>query len=164
MLLGNKSVRNTAGKAAGYVGAAVLGGLAYKAYQDWQQHNNNNQAKRKSMQHQQTLPYQDQDVSNSESSNNQDDYQVTLIKAMIASARADGQIDALEQQRISEAIDKMNLGTQTKRELLNLFLQPIQVSEIVSNITSNEQKTEIYLASCMAIELDDETEYAHLSK
>jgi uncharacterized membrane protein YebE (DUF533 family) len=32
LLMGNKSARKFAGKAAGYGGAALLGGLAYKAY------------------------------------------------------------------------------------------------------------------------------------
>jgi len=34
LLLGNKSAREIAGKAASYGGAAVLGGLAYKAFQN----------------------------------------------------------------------------------------------------------------------------------
>ena len=37
LLVGNKSARKFAGKAATYGGAAVLGGLAYKAFQSWQQ-------------------------------------------------------------------------------------------------------------------------------
>ncbi len=36
LLLGNKSVRKTATTAAKFGGAAVLGGLAYKAYRNWQ--------------------------------------------------------------------------------------------------------------------------------
>jgi uncharacterized membrane protein YebE (DUF533 family) len=37
LLMGNKSARKFAGKAATYGGAALLGGLAYKAFQNWQQ-------------------------------------------------------------------------------------------------------------------------------
>ena len=39
LLIGNKSARKMAKTVAGYGGAAVLGGLAYKAYQNWQQNN-----------------------------------------------------------------------------------------------------------------------------
>ena len=37
LLLGNKKARKFAGKAAGYGGAAVAGGLAYRALQNWKQ-------------------------------------------------------------------------------------------------------------------------------
>lgn len=36
LLMSNKSARNVAGTAAKYGGAAMLGGLAFKAYQKWQ--------------------------------------------------------------------------------------------------------------------------------
>jgi uncharacterized membrane protein YebE (DUF533 family) len=36
LLMGNKSARKLAGKAATFGGTALLGGLAYKAYQNWQ--------------------------------------------------------------------------------------------------------------------------------
>src|SRR5210317_740511 len=39
LLVGNKSARKFVGKAATYGGAAVLGGLALKAYENWQQGN-----------------------------------------------------------------------------------------------------------------------------
>ena len=35
LLLGNKSARKFAGTAATFGGAALLGGLAYKAYKNW---------------------------------------------------------------------------------------------------------------------------------
>ena len=37
LLLGSKKARKFAGKAAGYGGAAVVGGLAYRALQNWRQ-------------------------------------------------------------------------------------------------------------------------------
>ena len=37
LLMGNKSARKLAGKAAAYGGTALLGGLAYKGYQNWKQ-------------------------------------------------------------------------------------------------------------------------------
>ena len=40
LLMGNKSARKFVGKAATYGGAAMLGGLAFKAYENWQQNSN----------------------------------------------------------------------------------------------------------------------------
>lgn len=178
MLMGNKSARKTAGKAAKYGGAAVLGGLAYKAYKDWQQNDSRNNAS-------QTTNYQtvggapvyipdhhhsyqhgnfeQEALEHMNGADTSKQYQMQLIKAMIASARADGQIDGDEQRRISDAIDKMNLDSQSRSELLNLFLQPIQIEDIVGNLETMEQKAEVYLASCLAIELDHQSEYVHLS-
>ena len=90
------------------------------------------------------------------------DYQLTLIKAMIAAARADGHIDATEQQRIFDTINKMELSTELKALLFDLLSEPIKVSEIAMGAVNLEQKTEIYLVSCMIIDPDHPAERAHL--
>lgn len=187
MLVGSKSARKTAGKAAKYGGAAVLGGLAYKAYKDWQ--HNNGQANGTQGQYQAaagngaypldngsysrtsdsrtydsiTYSYEQEALAHMNGAATPNNYQILLIKAMIASARADGHIDGEEQRRISDAIGKLQLDPQSRGELLDLFLQPIPVNEIVDPLESMEQKAEVYLASCLAIDLDHQAEYAHLS-
>lgn len=148
LLLGNKSARRFAGTAATYGGAALLGGLAYKAYNNWQQDK-----------HEQSLLTK-KGFSAAEIMS--PDYQLTLIKAMIAAARADGHIDATEQQRIFDAINKMDLSTELKALMFDLLNKPITVDEIARGAVNLEQKSELYLVSCMIIDPDHTAEKAHL--
>ena len=170
LLAGNKSARKTAGTAAKYGGAAVLGGLAYKAYKNWQhsQHEYSRQdvtpsppphssSRYQSEYEQEALAHMNNHV------NIEEEFQLKLIKAMIASARADGQIDGDEQRRISEAINRLTISVEKKSKLLTMFLEPVAIAEFTANVESLEQKAEIYLASCLAIDLDDHAEYSHLT-
>lgn len=150
LLLGNKSARKFAGTAATYGGAALIGGLAYKAYKNWQ-HGKHNQ-----------LAVTENSFTSAEIMS--PDYQLTLIKAMIAAAQADGHVDATEQQRIFDAINKMDLSTELKALLFDLLQQPIKVSEIALGAVNLEQKTELYLVSCMIIDPDHPAERAHLAE
>ena len=92
LLMNNKSSRKFAGTAAKYGGAAVLGGLAFKAYKTWQLNNYDQQSATDRFNKAGTddnKPYASHDVA--------PDYELKLIKAMIASAKADGHIDSDEQ-------------------------------------------------------------------
>ena len=104
MLVGSKSARKTAGKAAKYGGAALLGGMAYKAYKGWQANNaapagqhmpqqqvpQYNQAQHQvSPITQQTLPTMDQFEREANAHSNGDmpeHFQLLLLKAMIANS------------------------------------------------------------------------------
>ncbi|GAA5315523.1 MAG: tellurite resistance TerB family protein [Candidatus Pelagadaptatus aseana] len=173
LLVSNKSVRKTAGSAAKYGGAALLGGLAYKAYNNWQQRPANPPAQAPAAGHPQhtgqsqfSVPadsFRQEAQTHIQQPQESGAFHLVLIKAMIAAARADGQIDSDEQRKISDAIDKMNLDSDAKNELLQLFLKPLSISDVIEGVTSLEQKSEVYLASLLAIDLDHETEYAYLA-
>ncbi len=160
LLMGNKSARKFAGKAATYGGAAVLGGLAYKAFQSWQQnsssHTNFDTGTQTTL-----MPQQDAFLPDAEQ---QPAFEITLIKAMIAAAKADGHIDDLEQQRIFKAVEKMDLSTETKGMVFDLLREQISVEELVKNTDHIEHKSEIYLASCLAINPDHPSEQAFLDE
>jgi uncharacterized membrane protein YebE (DUF533 family) len=161
LLVGNKSARKFVGKAASYGGAAVLGGLALKAYENWQQgsaapaNSNSNVHSAGMQQQEETFSIPEQQPA---------DFNLYLVKAMIAAARADGHIDADEQQRIFRAVDQMGLSRETKALLFDLLNKPISVEEIASGANGLEQKTELYLASCLAINPDHPSEQVHLEK
>ena len=83
---------------------------------------------------------------------------------MIASARSDGHIDDVEQKRIFKAVNEMNMSSEMKGRVLDLFSEPIDIYEITQALETLEERSEIYLASCLVIDLDDTAEYAHLEK
>ena len=86
------------------------------------------------------------------------------IKSMIAAAKADGHIDASEQQRIFNAVEEMELSTEVKGMIFDLLQQPITVEELAAGMDSVEQKTEIYLVACLVIDPDHPSEQAHLDQ
>jgi len=160
LLVGSKSARKVAGKAAGYGGAALLGGLAYKAYSNWQ-HNKGRPATAWG----DTAPgmlEQDHPIAGTDTG--APDFQLVLIKAMIAAAGADGHIDATEQQRIFKAVDEMDLPTEVKGVIFDLLRQTITVEELAVGANTIEQKSEIYLASCLVIEPDHPSETRFLDQ
>lgn len=156
LLAGNKSARKFAGKAATYGGAALLGGLAYKAFQNWQQQapadNPATTARSAEDFHQQALADKGSGLP----------FELTLIRAMIAAARADGHIDAEEQAKIFSAVDRMQLSSDHKALVFDSLQQDIAVQQLAADARSLEQKSELFLASCVAINPDHPSEKAHL--
>ena len=159
LLMGNKSARKFAGKAATYGGAAMLGGLAFKAYQNWQKNSTEELSSADAI----NTNHSVQNVS-AFTESLEPAFELTVIKAMIAAAKADGHIDDIEQRRIFKAVDQMDLSYEIKGMVLDLLRQPISVEELAKGIESMEQKSEVYLASCLAITPDHPAEQAHLDK
>ena len=159
LLVSSKSARKVAGTAATYGGAALLGGLAYRAFKNWQQNNSQQVASHTGAQH--LIKKDDRAFNNVTLSN---EYQLTLIKAMIAAAKADGHIDELEQQRIVKAVEQMDLSMETKGILFDLLQKSISIGELVRGAVNIEQRTELYLASCLVINPDHPSEQAYLDQ
>lgn len=157
LLVGNKKGRKFAGKAATVGGAALIGGIAFKAYKNWQQ--NNQQSSLQS-----TTPPLHYSGDQATSVEISEDFQLTLIKAMIGAAKSDGHIDEVEQQRIFDAVEQMTLSDEMKGLVFKLLRQPIYIEELVCGAQGMEQKSEVYLASCLTIDLDNTAEHRYLKK
>ena len=165
LLVGSKKGRNFAGKAATVGGAALIGGIVFKAYKNWQQSSavNSGHNTENSSQH---IPVPQFHDSGNQSSAPEifQDFQLTLIKAMIGAAKSDGHIDEVEQKRIFDAVEQLSLSSEMKGLVFDLLRQPIYVEELAHNTHGMEQKSEVYLASCLAIDLDNPSEHKYLSK
>lgn len=142
LLISSKSTRKMAGNVVGYGGAALLGGLAYKAYKNWQY----------TSQHSSTEATNDEtptadDMSMPRKSLMTQEFEIKIIKVMIASAKADGHVDAAEQRRIFDAIDHMDLSIEIRAALFNLLNKPIDIDSITCDVEGMHQKSELYLAA-----------------
>ena len=157
LLVGNKKGRKFAGNAATMGGAALIGGIAFKAYKNWQQNNQQSSLQTTTP----PLHYSGEQVVSTEISK---DFQLTLIKAMIAAAKSDGHIDEVEQKRIFDAVEQMALSSEMKGLVFDLLRQPIYIEELVYGAQGMEQKSEVYLASCLTIDLDSTAEHSYLNK
>jgi len=158
LLMSNKSARK-------YGGAAMLGGLAFKGYQNWRSNNPTSAQSSNDTQQLDTTVESNQQAIKDYSRNSNNDMQLTvIIKAMIVAAKADGHIDAQEQQHIFQAVEKMNLSAEEKGIVFDSLQKDISIHELVNGIDSLEIKTEIYLASCLVIDLDQPSERKHLDE
>jgi uncharacterized membrane protein YebE (DUF533 family) len=160
LMLGSKKMRKMAGGMMAYGGAAAAGALAYKAYQNWQQG-----------QTVATAPVAQQaDLANldpkfmpgaTQASDGQA-FELLMIKAMIAAAKADGHIDGEEQRAIFEQVEKMGLDTESKAFVFDALTQPVDIAALTASVRGIEQATELYLISRIAIDPDHPAERAYL--
>lgn len=88
---------------------------------------------------------------------------LTLVRAMIAVARADGRLDAQESQAIFQKIEELDLDSENQAMLVREMGQPVDMDAIVNSANSPEVAAEIYVASLLAVDVDTPAEKAYLA-
>ncbi len=180
LLVGNKKARKKVGKLAGgvvgYGGAAALGALAYRAYQNWQSGQDPAAQGQPPAQPQASaasapaaqqpglqIPPADSRFLPSAAADGQGrPFELALILAMIAAANADGHIGPEEQRQIFDRVGEMPLDAEDKAFVFDSLGKPPSLQEIAGMAGNEEQAAELYLASCLAIDIDHPAEEAYL--
>jgi uncharacterized membrane protein YebE (DUF533 family) len=174
MLLGSKGGRRLASRALTYGGLAALGGLALKAYRDWQASQQapasgtsagssassqptSLEAAVRSAEGTAFLPSSADERARNELS-------LSILRAMISAAKADGHVDADELQRIFGHLDSASLSAEEKAFIIDELRKPLDIAEVVAGVRSREQAVEIYAASLLAIDPDQPSEKAYLDE
>ena len=161
-LLGSKKGRKVATKAATYGGMALVAGLAHKAYSNYKQGKQTTAAHPEIQS--ETLPELPQNSAfQIEDKGGINSFGATLISAMIAAAKADGQIDGDELQKVFAKVEELGLDADEKTFLFDQLNRPLDIDTLVAAASTQEQAVEIYVASLMAIEADTPAEQAYLS-
>ena len=160
VLLGSKAGRKLTGSAVKMGGMALIGGLAYKAYQDYQARQAGTQPVPQSGQ-QEVLP-PPKDTPFMPKAAEAGDRARLLVTAMISAAKADGYIDQAEQKHIFEKLDATGLDTESKAYVMDQLRAPLDLEEIVRGAKQPEVATEVYAASLLAIDPDHPAEKAYL--
>ena len=167
VLVGNKKLRKRVGKFAGSAaamgGTAALGVLAYKAYQNWQGRATHG-AQAANQAHVQSVDVPDRFNPAQTLSRDGEDFQLVLIKAMIAAANADGHIDGDEQAAVFDAVNKLQLDTEARALVFDTLQDPPSFETLASQASGIEQASEIYLASRLAIDPDHPAEQRYLER
>jgi uncharacterized membrane protein YebE (DUF533 family) len=88
---------------------------------------------------------------------------LTLVRAMIAAARADGRLDAKESRTIYQRIESLGLDPENQALLVAEMGHPVDMDAIVKSATSPEVAAEIYVASMLAIDVDTADEKSYLA-
>lgn len=158
-VLGSKKGRKMAGSGLKYAGLAAAGVMAWKAYQGWQQGRQPEQA---TPVREGDLQRMDPRFSPSAPAAGGESFQLSLMRAMIGAAKADGHVDAREQQRIFEQVEQMGLAADEKALVFDMLSAPVAMSEIVASAKGPEQAAELYLASRLVVDPDEASERAYL--
>jgi len=177
MLMGKKG-RKMMGKAAKYGAVAAVGGLAYHA---WNKHRQNQAggdagapgaAAPVAAPQASSVPAVPAEYEAAPTGTAflpapadeaaQDALGQSLVRAMIAAAKADGKIDAEEKAAIFERLNAMDLDAQSKAFVFDELSAPLDVTAVVAGARCPETAAEIYAASLVAIEADTAAEQAYL--
>jgi uncharacterized membrane protein YebE (DUF533 family) len=163
LLTGTKTGRKLGKNALTYGGMALLGGLAFKAWNDWRAGKQPPAAA--------SLPGaggQAFDVPPAGSpflpaGGQENGLGHALIRAMIGAAKADGHIDAAEQQRIFKQVNELALDAEAKAFVMDELARPLDMDVIAAGATCPETAAEIYTASLIAIDPNGPAEKSYLA-
>jgi uncharacterized membrane protein YebE (DUF533 family) len=160
MLMG-KSGSKMLGKAAKYGALAALGGLAYQAWKRSQSGAGESSASTPPADYQ-AAPAESGFLPPQGDAQAHDALAQCLLRAMIAAAKADGKIDAEENQRIFARLETMDLDPQCKAFVFDELSSPLNIDAVVADADTPEHAAEIYGASLVAIDADTPAEKAYL--
>ncbi|MEM8553129.1 MAG: tellurite resistance TerB family protein [Pseudomonadota bacterium] len=161
LLLGGKKPRKIAGTALKVGGVALVGGLAYKAWRDWQA--NKAPAAPEPAPQPAALPSPEGTVFLPDDAAGQEDLSRALIRAMIAAAKADGHIDEAERDRIAKQLSAMELDAAQKAFIEEELAKPLDVGAVAAHADCPERAAEIYAASLLAIDPEGPAEKGYLA-
>jgi uncharacterized membrane protein YebE (DUF533 family) len=151
LLVGTRPGRKAAGGALKLGGLAALGGMAYKAYQNWQAGGAGRTAD----------PGTPVGNLSGEAAEQRG---VALLRAMVAAARADGHVDEVEQRRIHSGIARLGLADSAVQLLSAAIEAPLDAAAVAAGADSMEAAAEIYLASLSVIDPDHPAERSYLDE
>lgn len=158
VLLGTKTGRSLGGNALKLGGLAVIAGLGYQAYKNYQA----GQKPEPTQSLPELLPPPKESPFSTEPQAVSNDFALSLVRAMIAAAKADGHIDADERSRIMDKVHLSGLGSEAEAFIEAELAKPIDLDTLVASAKTEEQKVEIYTASRLTIEPDTRTERGYL--
>jgi uncharacterized membrane protein YebE (DUF533 family) len=148
-VLGGKRARKMAGSALQLGGLALVGGLAYKAWQSYQQNAGQAPAGGADLQ---PPPAGSAFMPAPGDSAGANALSVLLARAMISAAKADGQIDAGESQAILNQINGLSLPAEDKAFLFEEYGRPLDIAALAQAVDSPEHAAEVYAASALMVD------------
>jgi uncharacterized membrane protein YebE (DUF533 family) len=149
-VLAGKKAKKLAGSALKVGGLALVGGLAYKAWQNYQQGNGQSAGSAVAGGFEPPpadgvfLPKENDAAAGNALS-------MILARAMISAAKADGQIDTQESQTIINQINGLGLPAEEKAFLFEEYSRPLDIEALARDVDSPEHAAEVYAASVLML-------------
>ena len=88
---------------------------------------------------------------------------MVILQAMINAAKADGQIDAAEQQRILGKLEEAGADATVQEFVCAEMSRPLDLKALLREVSNPQMAAEVYAASLLAIEVSTpaERDYLH---
>ena len=156
LVLGTQTGRSVAMSAAKIGALALIGGLAYKAYQNYAQGQSPGA----------TGPVEAEPAprgSGFEASDVSDQAAITYLRAMISAAAADGRLDAQEQEKITANLTQAGLGQEAEEFIAREISNPASVDDLADSVADQREAIQLYTAARIAIEPDTHAEQQFLA-
>lgn len=150
LLLGTKTGRGLTWDAAKLGGLVLVGGLAYKAYQNYQAGKPPLEVG--------SEPAAAPTGSGFEADRQSQEDAVLYLRAMIAAAAADGTIDQDERQRIIGGFNRVGIDGEAAQFLEQEFANPASVRDLAAKARTPEIRAQVYTAARMTIDPDQPAE------
>jgi uncharacterized membrane protein YebE (DUF533 family) len=154
VVLGTKTGRSMAGKVAKLGGLALIGGLAYKALQNYQAGK--------------PLVSGAADVATAPAGSGFEPQAVTqhsallYIRGMIAAAAADGRIDEAEQTKLMGSLQQVGINAEAEEFLARELNNPATPEQLAAQCQSQEEAVQLFTAARLAVDLHDQAEHDFL--
>jgi uncharacterized membrane protein YebE (DUF533 family) len=92
-----------------------------------------------------------------------EDDALLYLRAMVAAAAADGQIDAAERARIAQGMRQAGIDEEATRWLESELADPADVEELAAGVATPEKAAQVYTAARLAIDPDSIQERTFLT-
>lgn len=151
---GGNAGASAQGRSAGgvnYAALASLGMMAFQAYQSWQRS-------------QAAAPQQAVRTVDQLSGPEAEDHSHGILRALIAAAKADGRIDPQEEQLIYAEIKRHTSDPQLQQWLDEEVSKPLDAAEVAQSAQDPGMAAEMYLASVMLVDDQQDAERAYLDE
>ena len=155
LILGTRTGRSIAVNAAKLGALAVVGGLAYKAYQNYR----NGQSPEASRN---IVPEAAPGGTGFEADRVSNEAARTYIRGMIAAAASDGRLDSEEQQRILGSLQQQGLNREAEEFLAHELNNPATIDELARGVRDEAEALQLYTAARVAIDPDTRGEQEFL--
>jgi uncharacterized membrane protein YebE (DUF533 family) len=136
---GSKKLAKTAVKAGGL---ALIGAVAWKAWQQYQASQPGGGAR--------SAPASAQ-VPSAFDLERQPAPALLVLRAMVAAAKADGVVEPVERARILDRLQGAGLPPDEQQYVLNLIEQPLDLEAVVRGVGTPELAAEVYAASALSV-------------
>ena len=160
VLLGTGTGRAIGGSALKLGGMAAIAGLGYQAWKNYQSGKAPVEGAA-AQQPEMLAPPADSDFS-AEPARVDSDFALSLIRIMIAAARADGHVDDAERARIHDKLALSGLGEDAIAFLDDELSKPVDMDGILASVSTEVQKIEMFTAARLAIDPDTRAERGFL--
>jgi uncharacterized membrane protein YebE (DUF533 family) len=143
------------GKFAGGAGVAILAGLALNAYERYRQGQSGTAPPQGSTPQRTPQP-------EAGGAHVDDDEAILLIRAMVAAANADGQIDPEEERNILDRLDRAGATAEQRTFVQRELRSPTALETLLREVRDPDMAQRFYTASALAIKADTPAERSYL--